>query len=210
MKIISSLVIVLTLGTGWANLRAQPADQVYQETKKYLEIYGSGADPDPNSLRARAAFLAKGRESIPALFRLYHENPDDDYRVSVLSLLRQMEGEKAEAVQLIDSELAKDPSEWIGRAWLNMAVLLLDGVDPGLARKAYVRITEVDENRDALMMAATMLGKVGRLEDVAALEHLIERRKQVPIAKGLTGDGVSFRASAAIKAIKARAQTPKP
>jgi len=76
-----------------------------------------------------------------------------------------------------------------------------------MARKAYTRILEVDEDENALLMASTMLKREGEAEDIAVLERIIERRKDLPLSAGQTVDAVTFLANSAIKAIEGRTQT---
>lgn len=185
-------------------------DALYEEARGLINEISGSDSVTARQMQRRDAFLAEGQPINPHLIRLFNEDQDDFHRWTILMLLSMVEGSKSEAIQLVESEFAKDPQEWIDHQWLGAALHLLGQADKRKARKAYVRILEVGDERDALDMATTMLEREGEPEDIAALERLIERRKQIPLAQGQTQDGVSFGANAAIKMIRERSQSKVP
>jgi len=171
----------------------------------------SGSDSiTAGQIQRRDAYMARGSLAIPPLIRLFNEDKDDLHRWTVLFLLSMAKGSKTEAIQLVESEIAKDPEGWADHKWLGAALNLLSQTDKIKARKACVRILEEGEGSRALYMATSMLEREGEPEDIAALEHLIQRRKNVILAKGQVQDGVSFGANAAIKKIRERALAAVP
>lgn len=205
MSTIARLILVaLTAIAAVTRSAAQHSDLTYEKTKSLVYQLADTRGPNEVLIRERDALIARGPQATELLTQVLKVAPEDK-RTAVLFLLSDSVGDKSQAISFIESLLAGEPREWAGKDWLMGALLVLRTSAPEKARLAYLRILDVDNNRDDQLVALTMLKRYGKQEDLPRLERLVESRTGAALVDGELVDGIAYMAGEAIKAISERA-----
>jgi hypothetical protein len=203
MKQLSAFVIIFALCI-LQNVRGT-APGSYESVKSLVEQLDESYPAD-HLVKEADELVKTGPRAIAMLTRMLKEAPEAQ-RTRILFMISRCDGNKDEPIQFVESILAKEPTEWAGRRWLNAALHLLSVSDRGKARKAYLRILQIDEVEMDQMTAISMLKREGKPEDIHALEQAIRSRSGKTLLQGQRVDGVAFLANEAIQAIQKRAQS---
>lgn len=204
MSLTGLLVALVMYAAAVAVSSAAGESIAYERAKTLVYQLAETRGPNELSIRERDALIASGPQATEILTRLLREAPADK-RTPILFLLNETAGDKSDAINFIESQLARHPHEWSGQLWLRGALLVLSTSSPAKARQASLRILEVDERRIDQLVALTLLERFGIPEDIIRLERLIEERRGTPLVEGQRVDGVSSTAIKAIQAIRERA-----
>lgn len=122
----------------------------------------------------RERILRKGEKAVGIIRQLFLEGRDDKFRWAAFGMLYNFPHGIPVATEMIDTALAKDPSDWGGSEWIFGAMIRLERRDTKKAKEVAVRALALDKYR-LQSVALAFIEKLGDRSDIAVLDRFRDR-----------------------------------
>jgi len=174
---------------------AQIAEPVQSETPEEAEaairnvLKLAGSDSREQESEYAREIVARGKEAVPILQRLFHENTDGFYRAVILQSWFKIENGREEAFDFLQREIVRGPEGWGGKGsntWIMVSLNYIPQLEVSERRVLALNVIERAEDSVLIRSMLGLLAKIGQTEDLPVLEERLRLWRDEDPSKDFT------------------------